>query len=174
MPIYEFYCEPCHTIFNFLSKRVNTTATPPCPKCAQTLSRQVSAFAQLRQTTSADSAADDGTPPMDESRMEQAMAAMGSEIENLGDDSDPQQAASLMRRFAESSGIKFNATVEEALARMSSGEDPEAVEAEFGDALASANPFADDADGGAAKADQLKRLLRASGPRRDPKWYDLT
>ena len=79
-----------------------------------------------------------------------------------------------MRRFAESSGIKFNATVEEALARMSSGEDPDAVEAEFGDALASTNPFAEDADGGIAKTDQLKRLLRAAGPRRDPKWYDLT
>ena len=174
MPLYEFYCEPCHTIFNFLSKRVNTTAKPPCPQCAQALRRQVSSFAQLRRATSADGAPDDATPPVDEARMAQAMAAMGSEIENLGDDSDPQQAAALMRRFAESSGIKFNATVEEALARMSSGEDPDAVEAEFGDALASTNPFAEDADGGIAKTDQLKRLLRAAGPRRDPKWYDLT
>ena len=139
MPIYEFYCEPCHTLFSFLSKRVNTTATPP----------------------------------FDEARMEQAMASMGSEIENLGDDTDPRQAATLMRRFAQASGMKFNDTVEEAINRMASGEDPDAVEAEFGDALESANPFAGDADGGAAKADQLKRLLRATGPRRDPKLYDL-
>ena len=101
------------------------------------------------------------------------MAAMGSEIESLGEDTDPQDAASLMRRFAETSGLKFNATVEEALNRMASGEDPESVEAEFGEALESANPFASDADGGTAKADQLKRLLRATGPRRDPKLYDL-
>jgi putative FmdB family regulatory protein len=174
MPIYEFYCEPCHTIFNFLSKRVNTTATPPCPTCAKALSRQVSSFAHLRGGTKiADGGADDGTPPVDEARMEQAMASMGAEIDGLGDDTDPRQAAALMRRFAQTSGMKFNGTVEEALSRMASGEDPEAVEAEFGEALESANPFAADADGGAAKTDQLKRLLRAAGPRRDPKLYDL-
>ena len=173
MPIYEFYCDPCHTIFNFLSKRINTATTPPCPKCAATLNRQVSSFAHLRGgSKDGDGATDDGMPPVDEARMEQAMAAMGSEIENLGDDTDPRQAATLMRRFAQSSGMKFNDTVEEALNRMASGEDPETVEAEFGEALESANPFASDADG-AAKTAQLKRLLRAAGPRRDPKLYDL-
>ena len=174
MPIYEFYCEPCHTIFNFLSKRVNTTATPPCPTCAQKLSRQISSFAHLRGgSDSANGGGDDGTPQVDEARMEQAMAAMGSEIEDLGDDTDPREAATLMRRFAQTSGMKFTDTVEEALNRMASGEDPEAVDAEFGEVLESANPFAADTDGGAAKADQFKRLLRASGPRRDPKLYDL-
>lgn len=175
MPIYEFYCATCHTIFNFLSKRVNTTSTPPCPRCAQALSRQVSAFAHLRGGPGADAgegAADDGSPPLDESRMEQAMAGMGDEIERLGDESDPRQAADLMRRFAQASGMKFNATVEEALSRMAAGADPEAVEAEFGDALEAANPFAPDAEAG-SKADQLKRLLRAAGPRRDPTLYDL-
>jgi hypothetical protein len=105
--------------------------------------------------------------------MEQAMAAMGSEIESLGEDGDPRQAAALMRRFAQASGMKFNEPVEEALNRMAAGEDPEAVEAEFGEALESANPFASEADGGAAKAAQWKRLLRAAGPRKDPKLYDL-
>ena len=101
------------------------------------------------------------------------MAAMGSEIDSLGDDTDPQQAASLMRRFAQASGMKFNDTVQEALSRMASGEDPDAVEAQFGEALDAANPFASDADGGTGKVEQLKRLLRAAGPRRDPKLYDL-
>jgi putative FmdB family regulatory protein len=177
MPIYEFYCEPCHTIFSFFSKRVNTSATPPCPRCATALQRQVSAFAHLRGGGGGEGAAptgaDDGIPPMDEARMEQAVASMGDEIEKLGDDSDPREAAHLMRRFAQASGMKFNDTVQEALSRMAAGEDPEAVEAEFGDALESDNPFASDADGGAAKAAQLKRLLRAAGPRRDPKLYDL-
>ena len=46
MPIYEFYCDPCHTIFNFFSKTVNTTKRPKCPKCkTQALSRQMSPFA---------------------------------------------------------------------------------------------------------------------------------
>jgi putative FmdB family regulatory protein len=172
MPIYEFYCPPCHTIFQFLAKRINTSATPPCPHCAQPLGRQVSAFAALRHGAQEAEGAE-GEPPMDEARMEQAMAAMGSEIESLGEDGDPRQAAALMRRFAQASGMKFNEPVEEALNRMAAGEDPEAVEAEFGEALESANPFASEADGGAAKAAQWKRLLRAAGPRKDPKLYDL-
>ena len=44
MPIYEFYCADCHTIFNFLSKAVNTSKRPPCPKCRRKLERQVSLF----------------------------------------------------------------------------------------------------------------------------------
>ena len=174
MPIYEFYCPPCHTIFSFLSRRVNTTATPPCPKCRQPLQRQVSGFAALRGGGAEKAPGAGEGPDMDDARVEQAMAGLGAEIENLGDDADPRQAASLMRRFAQASGMKFNATVEEALGRMATGEDPEAVESEFGDALESANPFANDADGGMAKADQLKRLLRAAGPRRDPTLHDLT
>ena len=101
------------------------------------------------------------------------MAALGSEIEGLGEDPDPAEAAGLMRRFASASGMKFNATVEEALSRMAAGEDPEAVEAQFGDALEAGNPFADDADA-AAKTAKLRRLLRAAGPRRDPTLYELT
>ena len=28
MPVYEFYCADCHTVFNFLARRVDTTASP--------------------------------------------------------------------------------------------------------------------------------------------------
>ena len=46
MPIYEFYCPDCHTIFNFLSKSINTTKRPHCPKCkGRKLRREVSSFA---------------------------------------------------------------------------------------------------------------------------------
>jgi len=172
MPIYEFYCEPCNTLFNFLSKRVNTTTVPPCPRCHHPLRRQVSAFAHVRRSGEKAPDADDGTPPVDEARMEQALASMGGEIDNLGENSDPSQAATLMRRFAQASGMKFNATVEEALHRMASGEDPETIEAQFGEALESQNPFAQDPDAD-TKADQLKRLLRAAGPRKDPTLYEM-
>ncbi|MDH3358296.1 MAG: zinc ribbon domain-containing protein, partial [Desulfobacteraceae bacterium] len=46
MPIYEFYCEDCNTLFNFFSKTVNTTKKPKCPKCkTKTLSKQMSRVA---------------------------------------------------------------------------------------------------------------------------------
>ena len=33
MPIYEFYCRKCNTIYNFFSRSVNTEKIPFCPKC---------------------------------------------------------------------------------------------------------------------------------------------
>ncbi|XCN71926.1 MAG: FmdB family zinc ribbon protein [Candidatus Electrothrix aestuarii] len=35
MPIYEFYCQDCNTIFNFFSSRINTEKRPDCPKCGK-------------------------------------------------------------------------------------------------------------------------------------------
>ena len=49
MPIYEFYCKDCHTIFNFFSRTVNTEKQPACPKCARPeLERKMSVFAISR------------------------------------------------------------------------------------------------------------------------------
>ena len=46
MPIYEFYCPDCNTLFNFFSRTINTTKKPKCPRCkTRTLERQMSAFA---------------------------------------------------------------------------------------------------------------------------------
>jgi putative FmdB family regulatory protein len=47
MPIYEFYCEKCNTVFNFFSRVVNTTKTPNCPQCRKALKRQMSLFAKV-------------------------------------------------------------------------------------------------------------------------------
>ena len=168
MPIYEFYCEPCHTIFSFLSRRVNTSTMPTCPKCSKPLGKLVSSFAAPRHKSGGDS--DDDMANVNEARMEKARSEMGGEIEKLGNDSDPREAATLMQRFAKASGLSFNETINEALGRMAAGEDADAVEAEFGEALESANPFAENA---VQKIASLKRLLRASGPRHDPKLYDL-
>ena len=46
MPIYEFYCRDCHTIFNFFARRVDTETVPKCPKHGKhKLQRQMSRFA---------------------------------------------------------------------------------------------------------------------------------
>ena len=37
MPIYEFACPRCRRIFSFLSRRVNPSHTPACPKCGAAL-----------------------------------------------------------------------------------------------------------------------------------------
>jgi putative FmdB family regulatory protein len=138
MPVYEFYCSDCHRIFHFLSKRVNTEKRPGCPKCARPeLERQVSVFAvsKGRQETSEDPMAD-----VDEAKMEQAMMALAGEAGEI-DDHDPRQAASLMRKLYDTTGIPLGPGMDEAIRRMEAGEDPDQIEEEMGDLLEEEDPF---------------------------------
>ena len=164
MPIYEFYCEDCHTIFNFFSRTINTTKKPACPKCKKKkLQRQVSAFAF---TGKAKESSDLDDLPFDESKMEQAMNMLAGEAEKMNED-DPRQAANLMRKLSDMTGMQMGAGMEEALQRMESGEDPEQVEAEMGDILEGEEPFIlPDKKGKGIKA-------KRPAPKRDEALYDL-
>lgn len=138
MPIYEFYCATCHTVFNFLSRAVNTEKQPDCPKCGrERLDRQVSLFAISKGRKE-----EDGDLPgdLDEAKMERAMEALAGEFEGI-DEEDPRQAARLMRKLYDATGMKLGAGIEEAIRRMEAGEDPDKVEQEMGDVLESEDPF---------------------------------
>jgi putative FmdB family regulatory protein len=142
MPIYEFYCPDCNTIFNFFSSRVNTDKQPPCPKCPRKgLERLLSPFSTLRRSKGKDEGDDFPMPDMDESKMEQAMATLAQEAESMNED-DPRQAAQLMRKLSDMTGLNLGPAMEEALHRMEAGEDPDEIEAEMGDLLEEADPFA--------------------------------
>jgi len=137
MPIYEFYCKDCHTIFNFFSKTVNTKKVPICPKCKkQKLTRQISLFAVTGRAE--ENSMDD--LPIDESKMEKAMEMMAKEAENINED-DPRQAAKLMRKLTDMTGVGLGQGMEEALQRMESGEDPDKIEAEMGGLMDEEEPF---------------------------------
>ncbi len=162
MPIYEFYCASCNTLFNFFSRSVNTTKKPKCPRCkTKNLSRQMSAFAI---TGRAREEGDMDDLPFDESRMEQAMQMLAGEAENINED-DPRQAADLMRRLTQMTGIELGDGMQEALSRMENGEDPEQIEADMGDLLENEDPFKLAAKKGAAGG--------RPAPRRDETLYDL-
>ncbi len=164
MPIYEFYCEDCNTIFNFFSKSVNTTKKPKCPQCkTATLSRQMSAFAFTGKAKEDGELAD---LPFDESKMEKAMQMLAGEAENINED-DPRQAANLMRKLTDMTGLELGPGMQEALKRMEAGEDPDAIEAEMGDLLEGEEPFALPETKGTAK--RTKR----PAPKRDETLYDL-
>jgi len=164
MPIYEFYCEDCNTIFNFFSKSVNTRKKPKCPKCkTRTLTRQMSPFAFTGKATE-DSEMDD--LPFDESKMERAMQMLAGEAENMNED-DPKQAANLMRKLTDMTGLELGPGMQEALQRMEGGEDPEQIEAEMGNLLEEEEPFIlPDKKGGGGKA-------KRPAPTKDDKLYDL-
>jgi len=134
MPMYEFYCHSCNTIYTFFSKTVNTEKTPDCPACkTSTLTRQVSRFS-FTGSSKKDQENDSEFPdlPIDESKMERAMQALASEAENINED-DPRQAANLMRKLTDMTGLKLGDKMEDALSRMESGEDPEEIEQQMGD-----------------------------------------
>jgi hypothetical protein len=103
------------------------------------LKRKVSLFAALTGRRD-DEGADDGMPPIDESRMEKAMAMLASEADKINED-DPRQAARLMRKLSEATGLRMGQGMEEALSRMERGEDPDAIEQEMGDLLEGDDPF---------------------------------
>jgi putative FmdB family regulatory protein len=138
MPIYEFYCPDCNTIFNFFSKTTNTAKKPTCPRCKKRkLDRQMSAFAFTGRAKETEDGED---LPVDESKMETAMQMLAGEADRIDED-DPRQAADLMRKLTDMTGMELGDGMKEALRRMEGGEDPEQIEAEMGDLLENEDPF---------------------------------
>ena len=164
MPIYEFYCRDCNTIFNFFSKTVNTSKKPKCPSCKKkTLSRQVSVFAYTGKAKESGKMDD---LPLDESKMERAIEMLAGQADKINED-DPRQAANLMRKLTDMTGLKLGPGMEEALNRMARGEDPEQIEAEMGDLLEQEDPFEVP-----TKSEKGSQSIR-SAPIRDETLYDL-
>jgi putative FmdB family regulatory protein len=130
MPIYEFFCKKCNTIFNFFSRRVNTSTIPECPKCGRELQKMLSSFATVGKAAEPGDA--DLPPGFDESRMERALGELAREAEKMNEE-DPKAMAGLMRRFAEKTGVALNENMEKALSRLEAGEDPKQIEREMGD-----------------------------------------
>jgi putative FmdB family regulatory protein len=162
MPIYEFYCADCHTIFSFFSYRINTEKKPSCPKCQRgILNRVISTFAVLRGAKEED---DMGFPDLDETKMEKAMSMMEREAQNLNED-NPRQAAQIMRKLCDTTGMDLGSGMEEALRRMEAGEDPDKIEEEMRDILDGEDLF--------KKTSKISQKVRKKPPSRDEKLYYL-
>jgi hypothetical protein len=108
--------------------------------------------------------AGDDMPPIDETKMERAMAMLAGEAEKINED-DPRQAAQLMRKLTDATGLSLGSGMEEALSRLEKGEDPDRIEAEMGDLLEGEDPFL--IGGKGAKG------TRKPKPRVDETLYDL-
>jgi putative FmdB family regulatory protein len=163
MPIYEFYCEKCNTLFKFLSRTVNTEKIPDCPCCKDVkLERRMSLFATVSGNKEGEGG--DDMPPLDEAKVERAMSMLASEGGNVNEE-DPRKAASLMRKLSDATGLKMGAGMEEALSRLERGEDPEQVEQEMGDVLEGEDPFSFE--------DKSRKSNRKSQPEVDETLYEL-
>lgn len=124
----------------------------------------MSAFATIGKARESDG--DDPFAGMDEAKMEQALAGLMHEAENVNED-DPRQVAQLMRKFADKTGLNLGGAMEEAMARMEAGEDPDQIEQEMGDLMEGEAPFSLDA---------MKKKVQAGRhrpPIHDDHLYDL-
>lgn len=164
MPIYEFFCEDCNTVFNFLSRRPNSDKRPACPGCGRAeLRKLMSSFATIGKAREGEG--DDPLAGLDEAKMEQAMAGLMREAEHLNQD-DPRQMAQLMRKFADRTGISLGGQMEEALAHMEAGGDPDQIEQEMGELMEADAPMS-------LEAIKKKALAGNRRPRRDDHLYEL-
>lgn len=131
MPIYEFYCSDCNTLFNFFSSRIDTTSRPPCPRCERAeLEKRPARFATLKHQGDEE---DDPFSSMEDSDLDRLMGSMMSEMDGMGDDEDPRQLANIFRKFGEAAGMEPGPRMEELLGRLEAGEDPDELESELDD-----------------------------------------
>lgn len=167
MPLYEFYCRDCHTIFTFFSPRIDTQTRPACPKCKRPdLERQASLFA-FSQNRPEGEDSPEAFPDLDADQMERAMQLLEREAGNMNED-DPRAAARVMRELSKAAGLEMSPVMEEAMRRMEAGEDPEALEAELGDALDTLEQDMPFFPGG-----RTKRFARLRPPKKDDAIYDM-
>lgn len=169
MPIYEFYCRKCNTIYNFLSRTLQPDKRPKCPLCKTIpLEKQLSLFAHTGRAREEPASNAEPDLPIDESKMERAMDALAREADGLSEE-DPRQAADLMRKFSKMTGMELGSGMQEALNRLESGEDPDQIEAELGDRLEKEDPFIIPEK---EKKSQKKGQARPA-PRRDKTLYEM-
>jgi putative FmdB family regulatory protein len=132
MPIYEFFCPDCNTIFNFYSPTVNTSKTPRCPQCRlRKLERRLSTFATISDKKEAETNEDN---PLSEAKMMEAVKMMEGEIKNVNEDY-PKQMVLVLRKLSKTLGVKMNDRVEEAILSIEEGGDPEAIASEIAEEL---------------------------------------
>lgn len=169
MPIYEFYSPDTNRIYSFFARSLaQGRGIPRCPDHdGARMERLVSRFAVTgRPKEKVEAPGEDADP-----RMERAMAEMEHELSSMSDDRpDPRQIGRLMRKMTEATGRKMPEVMEQMIQRLEKGEDPERLEAEYGDALESmGDVFGDHAD----TPDGARAKARVKPPTRDPKLYEM-
>jgi putative FmdB family regulatory protein len=140
MPIYEFACPKCRRIYSFLSKRVNPSHSPICPKCGcKKLSKEISRFAMIKgmaePAAKPEGEAGPPLPDLDDPRVERAMAEMERDMTEL-DENNPKHMAHMLRKMKDLMPAgTMPKEMETAIKRLEAGEDPERIEADMGDVL---------------------------------------
>jgi hypothetical protein len=168
MPIYEYYSADTHKIYSFYARKlVEPDVVPRCPDSGgKKMERVLSPFAITgRAKEKTEELGGEGMPDLDP-RQEAEMMKLAGEMSGMDEENpDPRQLGRLMRRMMDITGEKMPEPMLEMLARMEKGEDPEKLEAEYGDVGMGKG------EGGKGAAGTLRRRLP---PRRDPTLYEMS
>jgi hypothetical protein len=183
MPIYEFYCEKNHTVYQFYAKTLaQGKLIPKCPDNPRwPLKRIVSQFSFIGRAQEPKDDADSiaGDDPAEDARLEAAMNAMEKEFDSV-DENDPKAMARMMRRMSELTGEKIDGEMEEVVRKLEEGVDPESLDDALGldggedgeDGFASLGGGAKSGEGRKEARMRWKLRRAMTPPRRDPKLYD--
>lgn len=162
MPIYEFYSPETNRIYSFFARSLSEgQKTPRCPDNPRaSMKRMISQFAVTGR------ASEESPESADDPRMERVMAEMEREMSSMNDQNpDPRQLGRFMRKMSEATGQKMPEAMEQMIQRLEKGEDPEKLEAEFGEALGNLAPEGETPEKTAAS--------RPKRPIRDPQLYEM-
>ncbi len=175
MPIYEYYSPDTHRIYSFYARRlVGPEVIPRCPEGkGKKMERLLSAFAITGRAKEKADDADGGMPDLDP-RQEAEMMKLAGEMSGMDEaNPDPRQLGRLMRRMMDLTGEKMPGPMQEMLERMEKGEDPEKLEAEYGDTLDDDSMGAPEVGAGEGGKSGVSALRRRLPPRRDPVLYEM-
>lgn len=186
MPIYEYYCEDNHTIYQFFAKTLaQGNSIPKCPDNPKyRMKKMISAFAITSGGASDEpppAAPEAGADTAEDQRMEAAMNAMEKDFAGV-DENDPKAMAHMMRKMSELTGEKMDGEMEEVVRKLEEGADPESLDEQLGgdEPPAGHDPYGDTGMGMGGppppaadpKEPRHRYKARRPAPRRDPKLYD--
>jgi hypothetical protein len=113
---------------------------------------------------------------MDDAKMEAAMETMEREFGSVADSDnpDPRALAAMMRRMGEITGQKMPAEMNEVIARLEKGEDPDKLEEEYGDVFEKMDQLGGEEGESGGAADERAKRRRRRPITRDPKLYEMS
>ena len=174
MPIYEFFCPNNRRIYSFFARSLRLAdEVPRCPDNPKwKMEKMISGFAVTGRAKEK-SAEIPGGDDFDDAKMEAAMGEMEREFGHVAesDNPDPRALAKMMRRMGEISGQKMPAQMDEVIARLEKGEDPDKLEAEYGDVFDAMDGTDDTGTGDDKARTQPRRKKRIT---RDPKLHEMS
>lgn len=175
MPIYEFFCPQTNRIYSFYARSMAMSGkTPRCPDNPKyRMERIISSFSVTGKNQEEKPSSSGGDPEFP--RMDKAMAELERDFSGMDEaNPDPKQLARMMRKMSDVTGEKMPETMAEMIKRMEAGEDPEKLEAEYGDALEDLDPA--DAPDAAAPGDEKatgSKLRPRPRATRDPTLHEM-